>query len=47
VVRIVELENELNIENDRELIWGLKYYGRRLRNGDTSGKPDDTSSGKD
>ena len=36
MVRIVELENELNVDRDAELIWGLKYYGRRLRSGDTS-----------
>lgn len=36
MVRIVELENELNVDRDAELVWGLKYYGRCLKKGDTS-----------
>lgn len=31
-----EIENELDVERDNELVWGLKYYGRALKRKDNS-----------
>lgn len=33
---MVSIEDELNIEKDAELVWGLKYYGRALCRDDDS-----------
>lgn len=31
-----EIKDELDVSKDAELVWGLKYYGRNLRDSDRS-----------
>ena len=33
---MLEITDELNIDKDTELVWGLKYYGRCFRSSDSS-----------